>query len=733
MNIEENISHRSVGVIIPVYKGVDITRMCIKSAVLGLANSHLNKILVINDASPEPGMFEMLQNIKSEYPEQITVINNESNLGFVKTINIGIKHLTDSDVVLLNSDVIVPNNWLARLKSDAYSKLNIGTVTPLTNNGTICSFPLFLDENNLIYNLSVNEVDSVFRAQTLQCVEAPTGVGFCIYIRRDCINEVGLLDEKRFGRGYGEENDFCQRAIKKGWRNLISPNLFVFHYGSISFSSEKKNLVKSALDIINRLHPNYHRDVANFIKKDELKRARFIRNMQLISVINKPKILFVTSSLGGGVQQHLEELILFYNNKIIPLFLSVDIAENLEFKLHIEPNTDTLSFVEEDYECLLDFLKISCVNYIHFHHTMGFPSWAMNLLKDLKVNWILTVHDYYLLSGNPTLTDDNGCFLGFSETVWDVDCERSYGMKGLEWRKKVQPLVESASHVIFPSYAAKEIFGDLYKIKTSIVAAHIETTRNINKQNSIWISKDKITFGILGALSKAKGCEYLEQIATLSKEFKNPFKFKLIGYTGRYLKNVQVTGRFKHEDLQSFIIKNNIDIIFFPALWPETYSYTLSYALESGLPIIAPDIGAFPERLSGRTNSLIYKQNLEPSLLLHLLKEFIDGLNQKKIINAPVWKGEQSSKIFYDSEYLKIISEDIKTLVNEQAILASNCRDQIWLAKEKKKTFSDYIFEFLSFLYQLRITGLVRPFIPLKYLKKVKKSLTKNKQYRVND
>ena len=53
---------------------------------------------------------------------------------------------------------------------------------------------------------------------------------------RQCLREIGGFDEAAFGKGYGEETDFCQRAIQHGWRNVLAADVFVFHVGEVSFS-----------------------------------------------------------------------------------------------------------------------------------------------------------------------------------------------------------------------------------------------------------------------------------------------------------------------------------------------------------------------------------------------------------------------------------------------------------------------------------------------------------------
>lgn len=92
------------------------------------------------------------------------------------------------------------------------------------------------------------EIDDEFRMIRPQYPAMPTGVGFCMGMNLKAIQEVGLLDEENFGKGYGEENDWCQRAIAAGYENVHVDNLFVYHKHGGSFpSEEKQRLLKSTV------------------------------------------------------------------------------------------------------------------------------------------------------------------------------------------------------------------------------------------------------------------------------------------------------------------------------------------------------------------------------------------------------------------------------------------------------------------------------------------------------
>jgi FkbM family methyltransferase len=648
-----------VAVILPVYRDVEMTKRCILAAMPNILSIPTARIVAINDASPDDGMQFILEDFAKNWPKHFMVLQNQENLGFVKTVNKGLSLFEQYDVVLLNSDVVVPKNWLTRLMDEAYSINNIGTVTPFSNNATICSFPYFLQENFAPFNLDVDTIDAVFRAHKLPCAEAPTGVGFCMYIRRACLDEIGYLDEEKFGKGYGEENDLCQRALKKGWLNLLSPNIYAYHEGGASFSSDKQGLIYNAMHVLQKLHPNYHLDVQEFIKLDPLKSMRIQRYIELLKHIDNPKVLMVTHALGGGVDQHLQELNKYYHQSLAFLTLTEgDNAREINIVLGIDSYADRLVFnMSTDYAAMISMLKSIGISAVHFHHIIKLDLCVLNLPRDLNVPHIFTIHDYYYMHGNPTLTDVNGKYPGYyDEKTVNRLHDLSDGLTIKVLRDNFSQVLENAASVIFPSNSVKEIFTTIYPNLSSNVVPHIEADRDVFKKPTIFKKKKVYIIGTLGAICREKGADLLERVSFIAEKSRAPIKFKLLGYAYRPLKKLETTGAYLTKKLPDLISQQALDIIFFPAQWPETYSYTLSYALDSGLPIIAPDIGAFPERLSERVNTLIFNYNLSPEEILHLIKGFIKNLEMGNLVKAPKYLDDKSDYGYYESSYLKIIS-----------------------------------------------------------------------------
>ena len=145
------------------------------------------------------------------------------------------------DVVLLNSDTLVPPGWLEELRAVAYGAPDIGTVTPLSNDATILSYPEPGAAATTMPDLAAaGRLHALARrANGGAAIDIPVGVGFCLYIRRACLDAVGLLRADVFAQGYGEENDFCLRARHLGWRHVAAPGVFVAHVGGHSFGARR--------------------------------------------------------------------------------------------------------------------------------------------------------------------------------------------------------------------------------------------------------------------------------------------------------------------------------------------------------------------------------------------------------------------------------------------------------------------------------------------------------------
>ncbi|KWK52852.1 hypothetical protein WT81_13640 [Burkholderia stagnalis] len=614
------------------------------------------RLVAINDASPDADMDDTLESEARRWGERLVVLRNDVNLGFVKTANRGIRYDAGADVILLNNDVILPDQWLERLVDDVDALADAGTVTPLSNNTTISSFPNFVAENPSPLGLDLEYVDQAFRTTRLNPVDAPTGIGFCMYIKRRCLDDIGELDEQSFGTGYGEENDFCQRALRKGWKNYISPNLYVHHRGGVSFGDQRTERIRHADQTLDRRYPNYHAAVQAFVAQDALRGPRLQRYLDLLRVSRLPVVLYVSHGLGGGVDQHIKDLAKRSEGRLVSLLLRPEDGGRLVSIGAWDADSSMRIAVDaqQGLALLLPLLKAIGVDLVHYHHVLGLPADYLSLGPSLGATQIFTVHDFYLINGNPTLTDQRGMF---DPAELDKAHNPLYPLpKGVTreaWRERYRGFLAACERTIFPSYSTFELFECFFEVRNSLLAYHPEDVSQQCRPLRRFVPKAKYTIGVLGALSREKGADLLEATAALAASRRSKVEFTLIGYAYRRLHGVATTGPYESHRLCELIDSESCDLIAFPALWPETYSYTLSAALASGLPIVAPSIGAFPERLAGREQTALLAHPPSAEALLATIEMLLAELERGGQPIAPAFAGELPSVGYYDQQYVR--------------------------------------------------------------------------------
>ncbi|MFH1196288.1 MAG: glycoside hydrolase family 99-like domain-containing protein [bacterium] len=252
-------------VIIPVYNAYDEIEKCFNSLI---ENTHeAYNVIIIDDCSTDKRIWPMLIKYAQRFTN-ITCMRHSENRGYTATINEGCRSCR-GDVVLLNSDTQVTSNWLKKLKRTAYSKSNVATVTPLSNAAGVFSIP-WRDKNNEIpVGWTTEQFGQVVESLSPGlCPEVPTGNGFCMYITRKALDTAGFFDEKTFPKGYGEENDFCMRALAHGMINLIEDSTFIYHKRSASFKEKKEEIIKLSQKKLTEKHPNYVKSVKKWLDND---------------------------------------------------------------------------------------------------------------------------------------------------------------------------------------------------------------------------------------------------------------------------------------------------------------------------------------------------------------------------------------------------------------------------------------------------------------------------------
>ena len=256
-------------IVVPVFNAPQETERCLRALEASVPKRQ--PVIVIDDASTQPEVSALLKTL----PQHWVRVRNPRNIGFVGTANLGMSISSPANVILLNSDTEVTRGWLDAILSCAKSDPNIASITPLSNNAEIASIPEFCQANPWPID-SGRWAQACSSSGVADYPEVPTGVGFCMFLRRRCLDMIGAFDEAAFGRGYGEENDWCMRASAAGWRHVLCDTAFVAHSGNASFGPLGLKPGGKAMETLLNRYPQYLNEVSEFIRRDPMAQRREI-------------------------------------------------------------------------------------------------------------------------------------------------------------------------------------------------------------------------------------------------------------------------------------------------------------------------------------------------------------------------------------------------------------------------------------------------------------------------
>lgn len=281
---EETVGEEAVDVVVPVHGAHELAERCLAS-LFRHSDFRRHRLVVVVDGDPAFRAAEALASAGRRETDDVVLLESLERRGYVVSANRGLEH-SFRDVVLLNSDTVVTRSWLEKLRAAAYSAPEIATVTPFSNNATICSLPRPLRSNELPAGYDVDRFgELVERAAERRRPRIPSGVGMCLYVKRAAIRAVGTFDAEAFGEGYGEEMDFCLRALAAGWVHVLDDATFVFHEGQGSFGASRPARMRTAERTLRRRHPEYVATIAAFLDADPLRPAR----ERVLAALRRPR------------------------------------------------------------------------------------------------------------------------------------------------------------------------------------------------------------------------------------------------------------------------------------------------------------------------------------------------------------------------------------------------------------------------------------------------------------
>ncbi|HTI01648.1 MAG TPA: glycosyltransferase [Acidisoma sp.] len=582
-------------VVVPVRNDFERVSSCLTS-VMTDRQLPMARLIVVDDASTDAAMTTWLDQLAAD--GQIHLIRNRRGLGFAASANRGMQDAEGHDVVLLNGARTVPPGWLVRLAGHAHADADIASVCAMSQQvGFAGAARAHLTD--LPDDMPPERADAICReANAGRTVDIPGTTGACVYFKLAALGAVGGLDAGSFP-DETTLTDFCQRASQRGWRNRLALDCFVPQSSDVRPAGESKAILLRYPDFTTRVKASL----------ENCEPFLFSLHAALVRSARRPVILMISHHMRGGVRRHIDNLIERYRG--VADILSLEGGDRV-MTLYCEGRQARPSLVLAPgrIDDLVNVLRSMNISRAHIHHLLDVDMDIRRLIHRLDVPFDVTVHDYYAVC--PQLT-----FLKWPDGIYCNEpgpgvCSACIAENNpnaardiISWRGERAWQFTEADRVICPSADVAARLGRYGLDGKAVVVPHetqLEPTWRVNLPK---LAGQALRVVLLGVLADHKGAHVVASVAEAAGA---ALSIHLIGHVEPHfpadaLPLIRQTGRYADADLPRLLKQAKPHVIWLPSTCPETFSYTLSTAIQTGVPIVATDLGSFPERLAGRPNT----------------------------------------------------------------------------------------------------------------------------------
>ncbi|KIT15614.1 glycosyltransferase [Jannaschia aquimarina] len=613
-----------VTILMPVYGALALTLEALERVA---ANTDVSwHLILIDDASPDPDVFPALRTW-AKGREQVTLIRNAENLGFVGTVNRGLAIARDRrdgvPVVLLNSDAMVPAGWMTRLLAPLADE-TVASVTPLSNDAEIFTVPVICAPAALPDGVA----DALDRsaADLSGPIEAPTGVGFCMALAPAFLRRVPEFDPA-FGRGYGEETDWCQKTRAIGGRHVVTPSLFVEHRSGASFgAAAKARLLERNGAEISRRYPDYDDEVQTFLRDDPVTTARLALALDWAAVTVPEAVpVYLAHAMGGGAETWLRREIEADGVAVV-----LRVGQGHRFRLELHTPVGITQGLTDDIGLVAGLMSRLERRRIIYSCGVGdrSPRDIPDLLLRLAAQGDETegahpvevlFHDYFPISPSYTLLDHRGVFRGVPVTGTPVAEDPAHCFKtrdgrllGLsEWQSAWGRLLRSAEITVF-SESSRRIVGTVWPDLKSRIQVRPHAVAPLPR---IEVSGGRRpVIGVLGNIGRHKGADIVVELARRLAQ--KGAGLVVLGEFDPGLalpKPARCHGSYRPGDVAGLVSRYGITHWAIPSIWPETFSFTTHEALSTGMPVLAFALGAQGDAVETAPNGIALPFDGDPA------------------------------------------------------------------------------------------------------------------------
>ena len=600
---------KKINVIIPVFDRYDDLLSCIYYALKAENKTPFELFVIIHGSVPASLKHELR---RLEENSLFTLIETEYNQDTLQRRNHDDFDLRDKDMILLMPDSEVFDCWIDWLYEVAYFDSNLAIVSPFSNSNKFSNYfwkTQAGNESHEKYAL-LNKLAHVFNARDL--VDVPLEISSCLFIKKTVLHELSFNKNDFYGDNFQRANNILKLFINKGYRTAAAyPGMFVRNR-ILPLQSNAVPVYKTISEnFFSDNYPNYQKITKRFALEDplELYRVR-LDCARLKAKLNLDdrgsNILIVSHARGGGTETFIQQLkdqeesdgqtvFVLRPNSVNNIYLEVD---PLEF-----PNLANIS-TKYGIETFKEILKILAIEKIHVNSWVDYPEEFIDFLLDvvegLKIQIAVTLHDFHLFCPKINLYRD-GMLCGDSLDLnrCNICCKIDNQTPAWLRVKTSSRLLKKASVITLPSQDMRRRLLRLFpELKFKVLPHFDEPSSEMTLITNPPTFNNGVVLGCIGGIHEAKGSIVLKELA----EVRGDNVLIVIGYSCNEIElkkhGVKVTGQYKNErQVYAEIKKNSINCLIIPSLMCETYSYTLSIALRTGLPVFCFDCGASAERL----------------------------------------------------------------------------------------------------------------------------------------
>lgn len=631
-----------VTIVLPVYNAFDLL-----PEVLDRVQRHTDlpfRLVVIEDASPDarvrPFLRDWAARVAAGAPGRVELIENAENLGFIGSVNRGLDRARaiGDPVVLLNSDAFVPAGWASRLLRPLLESGDVASVTPMSNDAEIFTVPAICTRTPLAPGMAdaIDAAAARLAPGPAALAEAPTGVGFCMALSPAFLRKIPELDPA-FGRGYGEEVDWCQKARALGGRHLGLARLFVEHRGGESFGSDEKlKLVAANNARIARRYPGYDQEVQTFIAADPMATARLALTVAWMAAWaeegqtaagetgegageDRRVPLYLAHTLGGGADSYLQGRIAADLAATGRPALILRVGGARRWRLEAISPAGTTIGETDDFDLVERILAPLGRAEVVYSCGVGDPDPAelpgrllalARTMGDAPVEVLF--HDFFPLSPSYTLLDGDGRYRGpLGDAAARAD-DAAHAVRRADgrrldlagWQDAWRQLLERAARlVVFSEDSRRQIRAALPDLDTPIAV----------RPHRLQVTPPALgrprgdgprVIAALGNIGHQKGAGVLRDLALRMTGDGTPRLVLLGNIDPAYAlpAHVPVHGSYRVADLADLAAQYGVTDWLIPSIWPETFSYTTHEALATGLPVWAFALGAQGDAVTAAQN-----------------------------------------------------------------------------------------------------------------------------------